>query len=601
MSDYGVGIGWRTNWRQSVSLNNDGMAALGSEGGFGAASAIVAIQATSDLASNPDDPQHLLAETATQQWFVNQTINNTAVVANGLDADETFLRRQDGTFLKAQPDGSLLVQSGQPTDSLINRRLYNGLTFTYTGADGSQRAYDYPIVSSLQVDYSQPGVLGALSHKLFPMATWTFTNGIVLTTTYRPNSTGGGFYLSGWTPGLDPREFTSVTSSLGPSIRGSVTYGFYGYTCVNKQAVFQSSPFFATFSNSTQASVKYALTPYTEQFVGDCMKNLGDGGGQAPPIYQGMRPLVNSFTDQLGHTWNYSYSGVTSNYDDTAGYPLDGTPGGQLVRLASIYKPSAPAPATPAAAIAFGLNGQVRTITDALGNVHTYYASPFFTQLTDPLGASSQTSYDEYGRAVSSIDPLGRTTTSQYDFRDRVTLTTNPGLDTVARTYDIRSNLTSVTKTAAPGSPLSPLSTQYAYVELPNVLPCANLVVCNRLASATDPLNNTTNYSWDPVTGNLTKLLKPAVFSPADNAQVQPETDFFYTQLGGAYLLTSKKDFISANVATTTAYGYNASNKYTLSTVTADSGGLGLRTCFKFDTAGNLVSTSDPRATSCPQ
>jgi len=48
------------------------------------------------------------------------------------------------------------------------------------------------------------------------------------------------------------------------------------------------------------------------------------------------------------------------------------------------------------------------------------------------------------------------------------------------------------------------------------------------------------------------------------------------------------------------AFDYDTTNHLALKTTTTDPGGLSLRTCFKFDSIGNLVSTSDPRAATCP-
>ncbi|MGH6678984.1 MAG: hypothetical protein ACREDL_08660, partial [Bradyrhizobium sp.] len=73
-------------------------------------------------------------------------------------------------------------------------------------------------------------------------------------------------------------------------------------------------------------------------------------------------------------------------------------------------------------------------------------------------------------------------------------LTTAPEGGTVGYTYspDIENNVVRVSRTAKPGSPLSPLVTSYTYDP-----------TYNKPSSITDPLGLVTTMAYDPATGNL--------------------------------------------------------------------------------------------------
>jgi uncharacterized protein RhaS with RHS repeats len=65
-------------------------------------------------------------------------------------------------------------------------------------------------------------------------------------------------------------------------------------------------------------------------------------------------------------------------------------------------------------------------------------------------------------------------------------------------------------------------------------------------------------------------------------------------------LLTSLTEKIDASTNTSTTFQYDSASQYLLKSITVDSGGLGLRTCYQYDAVGNIVGASDPRTTSCP-
>lgn len=603
VNDYGLGVGWKHSWRQTVTLTSDLPASLGASGGFGAASALVAIQAVYDLAGVSDDPQHLLSEAMVDQWFVDQTVNNAATVGNGLDGDETFFRRADGTYLNAQPDGAQLSQDVQPIDSIVNRRVYGGtagyqfagIHFTYTSKFGDIKTYSYVPDPGETLDLTQPFYIGMFTRKTFFLSSWSFPSGVVVTPSYTVDT------------GYDAVFLSQVQNNVGALIKNtSYSDGdFVGDTC-NADGTVTSTPqpSFWTYQNSAGVSVTYNKQPgYGYQLT--CSSDPNDPNS-GKVITKRRRPVLQSFVDASGHIWSFSYASLVSTYDDVATVAAYDSPAGPLVALSAIYKPSLPG--TPASNITLGVNGRVQRISEPTGASYQYFTSPYYFALTDPLSNTTQTTYDEYGRAIAVIDPLGHTTTRQYDARDRLTTTVHPLLDSEVRTYDVRSNLLSVADVPAPGAPAPPTVTTSAVYGEPGTINCANIFTCNKIASTTDPNNNTTTYSWyqgssasgSYFPGALQSIVKPAVYSPRDGATLNPTTTFYYSQLPASgpkvWLLTSKTQTIDGSNTVKTTFNYDASLHVNGTTVDQATGGLNLTTCVKLDASGNVLSMTDPRA-----
>jgi YD repeat-containing protein len=141
--------------------------------------------------------------------------------------------------------------------------------------------------------------------------------------------------------------------------------------------------------------------------------------------------------------------------------------------------------------------------------------------LVDPVGNRQVTYQTDRGRVLSSAAVLSASfgdvfsdtaqqngvvnvTLNQYDGLDRLTQTTLPEGGITAYTYATSLNLwannvASVTQTAKPGSPLSPLTTSVAYHPL-----------YNRPTSVTDPLGLVTTLTYDALTGNLARAVADA-------------------------------------------------------------------------------------------
>lgn len=582
--DHNYGVGWKTNWDHNVYLTNDGQTALGGNGALGAASALVAIHALTDLYTATPDARSVLAAANVDRWLADQTIDNVARVESGLDADSLFQRRKDGSFIAADGGTAKLVQSGTPTDSAANRRIYHGVTFAYTGRDGDQKAYQRSDSGFTDGDLDEPASAALVSGKNFYMTTWTLPDGHVINANM---SNGTGAKLT-------------VTSEPG---QGSL----YNYCSNGELKTMLPSPRSITITNSAGQSVNFGGEPiqaaHAQGIVIDC-----DPGENTSLIVQDLPSKVTSFTDAEGSKWSYDYTALTNSYG-TVSPPSTAT---TVYGLWRVFRPSSASSITfntlngdilsvtagvkPAATIAYGLDGTVRTVLNARDKTFSYFNSPFHSARQDPLNNLVQTYFDDYGRDVASVDGRGKITTRDYDSRDRLVLTTNPEGDSVEQVYDVRSNVTQQIK--HPKSGTGTIKTIWTYEEGPTVVDCVTIKTCNKPATMKDPRLNVTNYDWDTSTGFIAQI-KP----PADANGVRPQTDFTYDFPASGVPFKTLKDKTqkitsSANLVTHHTY-YDNTKKYALKDVTVDystaSGHENLKTTFDYNAVGDLVQIDGPR------
>lgn len=194
----------------------------------------------------------------------------------------------------------------------------------------------------------------------------------------------------------------------------------------------------------------------------------------------------------------------------------------------------------------FDANGNLTSITDALGNKTSYTYNPIFNKVTsieDPLGNTTSFVYDSKGNLKTITDPKQQVTTFTYDAFGELTQITDALNQNTLIAYDSLGNLTSVT------DPLGNRA-QTAYdgisrpVQIIDAIGRRSTITydeVSRIKSQTDPQNNTTQFAYDKV-GNL--------FSVTDAKG--NETSFTYD--GVSRLLTKMDPLHHADTRT---YDYN--------------------------------------------
>jgi YD repeat-containing protein len=256
---------------------------------------------------------------------------------------------------------------------------------------------------------------------------------------------------------------------------------------------------------------------------------------------------------------------------------------------------------------------------------YTHYA------VQTPTGVTSGvTSIDQ--PTVHYISPL--TTLGLLDGRslrfdnvnahNRMTRVTFPEGNYEEPAYDTRGNITSRVATAKSGSGLPPITLQSASYDSSCVYPAK----CNKPNWIRDAMGNQTDIDWDTTHGGVLSVTGPAV--DVNGSSVRPQTRSGYTaryawykNSSGSvvqatvpiYLLTSERycrttassgggcAIAADEVSIAYEYGPTSSaNNLFLRGKAVSADGATRRTCFSYDSYGNKISETLPRAglSSCP-
>lgn len=604
-ANYGLGQGWKHNWNQTATLSNDGSAALGRGPAIATASALVAIRAMTDL-FKPQDAQNLYAALQVASWMTDQSINNSVMITKGLDGEQGFYSLANGTYVSGKGDGETVTVNAPATAGIINRRLYLGAAMTYTDRDGSVRQYSTPNAPTPGY-LDSPAIAGAYTKKIAQMDNWNFPNGIVVRTTHVSTIQAA-----------DVELLYQASNNLGRRILqtyydfGSSTGDYYCNT--DGGVVYHGNPRPAEvdYQTSTGVQVRYLMDAQTgQQLIGDPDSARCKTGTQTPPTSQIQQSSgLLSFVDPGSAPWSYAYTtALPGLFTNSSGYNGGG--------LGSI---TAPGDASATVQLTYGADNNVRSLTDRRGNVWSYYSSTWRSEVLSPLqsaanGSGAATYFDMYARPFRAIDPLQRVTTTIYDDRGNPIQVTQPEGNSVLTAYDARNNPVTVTSRAKPSSGLADIVKTTSYVEGATVRNCTNLVTCNRPQLVSDANGTFTKYTWDATSGEVTRV-QQGLASDGVTCRLGsgncPDANYGYASFTGidgalngttntasVVLPTSKIDTISTGVTTTTALTYNSSNKLLPQSMTVDSGGIAAKSCFTFDTAGNLLSATQPKGV-CP-
>jgi YD repeat-containing protein len=235
------------------------------------------------------------------------------------------------------------------------------------------------------------------------------------------------------------------------------------------------------------------------------------------------------------------------------------------------------------------------------------------------------------GSAVSVTDPLSRTVTIGLEQSpvysigfipdDRISGKSAPEGNGETYTRDSRGNVTARTLTAKPGSGLPDIVSTAHYPST-----CSTIKTCNEPDYVIDAGGNRTDYSYDASHGGvLTET------GPADAAGIHPVKRYAYAQRyawirnsGGSYSQVSTPVWVRTEerycrtsatvsgacaagpadeVVTAYDYGPNAGpNNLLVRGIAVTADGTTRRTCYGYDTNGNRIFETKPRAglTSCP-
>ncbi|GAB2591712.1 RHS repeat-associated core domain-containing protein [Dyella jejuensis] len=308
----------------------------------------------------------------------------------------------------------------------------------------------------------------------------------------------------------------------------------------------------ALVSNNHNAKLSFT-------YSGNKLTQVSNGNASVSFAYKG-EALISS-TNQAGKTTAYTY--------DPFGL------------LTSIFYPSFPSAA--AVTNVYDALGQIKTQTDASGNVWQYlFANGHRSTEVDPSGNDWSLYYDKNGNNIEDIDHVGNHTVFTYDGAGRKVQTTYPAGDSVEVAYDANSNVISQTTNPIPGAvdtvtgqPATPLVESRTYDP-----------IFNKPVTVKNPRGYVTTNTYDTA-GNLVQVTQPAVAKPG-GATMSPVTKTTYS-FGLPTSVTDAEGRV-------TTYAYDPTTLNLLSKVEdAGAGHLGLTTQYSYDAVGNKLTETDPR------
>jgi RHS repeat-associated protein len=167
-------------------------------------------------------------------------------------------------------------------------------------------------------------------------------------------------------------------------------------------------------------------------------------------------------------------------------------------RMTKFYKPQNPT--TAFMTNVYDTLSRVKTQSDALGHLWTYYFAASRSEEVDPLSNARVRYFNQNGSLIRDINALLFETNYLYDGLNRQTQMTLPEGNMIKSTYDANNNI--LTKTWVPkvGSGLSNVVNTYTYDP-----------TWAKVKTFKDGNLNTTTYNYDPTLGNLLTVQKPAI------------------------------------------------------------------------------------------
>ncbi|WP_243374403.1 RHS repeat-associated core domain-containing protein [Geotalea sp. SG265] len=270
-----------------------------------------------------------------------------------------------------------------------------------------------------------------------------------------------------------------------------------------------------------------------------------------------------TITEKDGLKRNFDTAGTATTIVDCNGNTLTLTY--TSGKLASVTDPNG-----RIATFAYDGNGKLYTVTDPKNNVYTFtYTSGSLTSVTHPDTGQWVYTYGTNGLMATKADPENNGVSYSYDTNNRMSSTTDPVGK--SRSYGF----------PAPAANTGKIPDPYPVI----VLPPKQLVFTEKdgngwtyvydtltetIKSKTDPLNNTTSYTYDNQ-GNMLTKTEPGIGT----------TTYTYDAKGNILTL---KDPLNQ----TTTYTYNSLNQ--VLTITGAPG----NTTNTYDAKGNLLTTTDP-------
>jgi RHS repeat-associated protein len=510
----------------------------------------------------------------------------------------TLVKNKDGSFTYTLPDRRVFKFSSEGKLLSITDRNGNETTLSYT--EGKLTSVTDPSGRELTFAYNPAGKIKSVTDPMGRKASFSYDEAGNLNSVADPGevSEGYGYNASHDMTSMEgPRGGTTtnvfdtnnrVTSQTDPMKHETTWVYGEGETTVTLPTGAVTKTKFAknlpTEITNAYGTAEAATTKYEYDEELNPIK-VTDPDGHATEYGYDAEGNKTSKTDALGHETRWSFNGAHQLTSIT-------TPRGEKTTIerdthgnpTSISRPG-PGETTQTTSFKYKTNGELESLTDALGHVWSYgYDSHGDrTEETDPEGDKTTHSFDEDSRLVSTVAPRGNVegakaseyeTTIERDARGRPLKVTDPLGHVTEFGWDANGNLTS--KTDARGQ-----TTKFVYnaddertkAEKPNgaVLE-TGYDAAGRVTSQTDANNHKTEY--------VRNLLERAVETIDPLKRTTSEE---FDAAGNLKSLTDPAE-------RTTSYTYDAANRLTK---VSYSDGLTPTAEFSYDADGNVTGMSD--------
>jgi RHS repeat-associated protein len=513
--------GWTSNWMAEARMENDGQRAFGDQSPREATDTIVAIRVllalSADQGSDLATLQYQLGAIHSLAWWREQLTYNAVQIVHGPD-NRSFFRLADGTF-QGQPGDPTLIE-------MLGDRFAVGSTFPYV----PQRY---------------------------------FYNRICVRATNRDGSTS--FY------GIWINNFTACDSTNVVGMNRATRWMRFRRQSFREGVIvnFDDSTLSNNLGRSITLTTQQNLPPQLQYTVTE----TGTSRSVGMIVDLGVGPGTMSVTGTDGNTWVYNGSS-DANWRVFA-------PSAPSIPIVTFDYVWTTCPTTPPLSLCPAdtqVRGQVRLLTDAVGNDAQYHISTGrIGAMADPAGYTTRTYYDEHSQAVRVTNRLGHDTLTAYDNFRRVSRVTNPEGDYVLYGYDPRHNRTDEHRHNKADDDTINTHTDYD-------------TTCNMPILQRDGRGNETTYALLSGRCLISTMTQPPVDdgTTISTASVNPVTTYTWNSFGQ---LLTRVDPTGREVRN----AYNGTTNY-LQTVTVENGGSDIVTTFGRNTAGDITSVTDPRS-----
>ncbi|WP_418646900.1 RHS repeat-associated core domain-containing protein [Thauera butanivorans] len=548
-----LGKGWTHSLAASVRVGSDGFQSMGEDSALDAVPTLVEKLVALDLLGDAAKPlDKMVVATVGQRWFADQLIDNTVVVAQGLNG-EVFVKLPDGSYNPPPGNAARLTKQG---DGTYQYETLNRAKLAFNSA-GKLATYTHP--SGVQAKFTYSGAnLTKVANSLGRVLNFSYSGARISAVSDGTRSIGYAYDSSGNL--VSSTDATAKATTFQYDQPGRMTKFFKPS---NPSVAFATNVYDSLGRVQTQTNAAGKL--YTYHFAGSRSEEV-DPDGVGHVSYFNAQGKVLKAIDKLGRVTTNTYDGqgrltrktfpegnaLEYSYDDAPCAAADKRCTHNVTEVKQLPKPGSGLATLTSSFTYESAFNKVASATDALGKVTTYTYTAQGNPLTvtapvDAAGVQPQTTYG-YTAYTASGYPSFYLQTSQ--------------------TSKINASATVVSTTA--------------YNAANKYVP--QTVVAD---SGTGKLNLTTTFSFDAV-GNLTQVNGP-------RTDVTDTTTHAYD---GQRRVTQTTDALGKQ----TRFAYDNDGRLIRSA--AQLGSQWLVSCTSYTTTGKLLKSWGPAltsaATTCP-